>query len=989
MQIQEPRSLPLQNNHPQSQLNKESLVSPWSHVTSSENIPTLVQRPVSQPLMTVVSKTSAAAITASTTPAKIEQQPVAQDDRISRARTNSKAQIRSKASLRASTFDGRREKETKLQLHRHMDRTPFDKGDSDPLGAIDFPLNIDLGIEDEYNDIDQFGYWRMLGRVQAVDNTGHENRNTKLRLHTSPQSKVNPFNPATYALDGYSRPMTTYDNVLRKMGDGGAAGSVDGVSRGGIGLDEWWQRGFSRGTERTGISSRETCKLGDTRAPGTANRPVTTMLPVLSRVLKDRGGSHHHHKHEVCEDPNLNQFMPLMSTKSKSWLEERRVDVTRLCKKTMEFFTTYDIDAETGEPLQNLRFKERALRKLTSLEDQMDFLHHVFLHLVRSCVDVDEGSKDSDDEEDRRPKDYQMFDSTKISFEASFAPIRSRSSRLRPLDEVKSKGAVIRRTIISRQRTLKHSDPIRAQLETPLKNPSGITTAEKLRVKEFFNSVMTERKKGREPLDHCGRWREAVLTLSDWVRERDGRIVSDKDQFSAGQFILEYVRLHTDLTDEDEGGVFADQKKAKKILSKLVKKEMLLSQVGKNGGLGSTTFGKSAPSSQHHNIGLSARRSTASTATGGAGSRRSTASMMNPHYPGRRSTAGSGAGMGIGSRTSSMLMIPPMPSFVGQRAPRQSTSNRSPSMLGPGTPMRRTTRRPSHRGLHLDDRLHTAAEILSSPVLDVFRVYHNECVAILKKPGDTRTKLEIVVIERVMRRLAAFQGLSDFIITETCKSMTYQFIETDRVIFRQGDPALFWYIILSGAVDVQISVTGKLEDSKAVKRINAGEGFGDLGLLNDQARAATIVTVRQTELVLVQKEDYNRVLRFVHQKHTAEMVNFLKSIPIFQDWTASALKAIAGKMSFREMPPGSVILEEGKRCDNLYFIKSGVVHVQKNLKHRGRKHSVHITSIGPKSYFGEEGVIYDQDDQHYSKFTHRAASHGERDLEDNETAIKD
>ncbi|KAJ3268404.1 hypothetical protein HDU76_011429 [Blyttiomyces sp. JEL0837] len=77
------------------------------------------------------------------------------------------------------------------------------------------------------------------------------------------------------------------------------------------------------------------------------------------------------------------------------------------------------------------------------------------------------------------------------------------------------------------------------------------------------------------------------------------------------------------------------------------------------------------------------------------------------------------------------------------------------------------------------------------------------------------------------------------------------------------------------------------------------------------------------------------------------------------------------------MPPGSVILEEG------------VVHVQKNLKHDGRKHSVRITSIGPKSYFGEEGVIYDQEDQHYSKFTHRAAFHGERDLEDNETAIKD
>ena len=68
-----------------------------------------------------------------------------------------------------------------------------------------------------------------------------------------------------------------------------------------------------------------------------------------------------------------------------------------------------------------------------------------------------------------------------------------------------------------------------------------------------------------------------------------------------------------------------------------------------------------------------------------------------------------------------------------------------------------------------------------------------------------------------------------------------------------GDVATAWYVILSGSVTVQISKTGRIEDSFVIKTINKGEGFGELALVNDALRSATIVTCEDTELLRVGK----------------------------------------------------------------------------------------------------------------------------------------
>ena len=78
-------------------------------------------------------------------------------------------------------------------------------------------------------------------------------------------------------------------------------------------------------------------------------------------------------------------------------------------------------------------------------------------------------------------------------------------------------------------------------------------------------------------------------------------------------------------------------------------------------------------------------------------------------------------------------------------------------------------------------------------------------------------------------------------------------------IVRQGDTSMALYVILSGAVDIERSGG----DGAAVSVGEAGPGgcFGEMGLIEDQPRAATVVARETTECALLAKWDFQNELR--------------------------------------------------------------------------------------------------------------------------------
>lgn len=173
------------------------------------------------------------------------------------------------------------------------------------------------------------------------------------------------------------------------------------------------------------------------------------------------------------------------------------------------------------------------------------------------------------------------------------------------------------------------------------------------------------------------------------------------------------------------------------------------------------------------------------------------------------------------------------------------------------------------------------------------RKERNIITTILKKPSVLRNEDDLETLAKYVKGYKAFATLSEFLLGQLCTVMALNEYEAGRAVFKQGEIGTAWYIIISGQVMVQITKTGNLADLFKIASLGVGVGFGELALINDKPRTATVVTEMKTELIRVEKADYNRIMKFSHEKDVKEKVMFLQRTMPFHDWTIASLKTIA------------------------------------------------------------------------------------------------
>ena len=81
--------------------------------------------------------------------------------------------------------------------------------------------------------------------------------------------------------------------------------------------------------------------------------------------------------------------------------------------------------------------------------------------------------------------------------------------------------------------------------------------------------------------------------------------------------------------------------------------------------------------------------------------------------------------------------------------------------------------------------------------------------------------------------------------------------EAGEVIFRQGDLGDALYIILKGNVEVLLEEDGK---ESVIARLGDGEYFGEMALLKERSRSATIRCTGPTDLLALRQGDFHTLV---------------------------------------------------------------------------------------------------------------------------------
>lgn len=110
----------------------------------------------------------------------------------------------------------------------------------------------------------------------------------------------------------------------------------------------------------------------------------------------------------------------------------------------------------------------------------------------------------------------------------------------------------------------------------------------------------------------------------------------------------------------------------------------------------------------------------------------------------------------------------------------------------------------------------------------------------------------------ILRALPIFETLDDECLQPLTHVAMLRAIPRHTVVLHAGDRTDNIYFVLSGALKVQVSD----EEGREVilSMLGPGELFGEMGVLDDHPRSATVLAVESSEVVVIGKDDFKRCL---------------------------------------------------------------------------------------------------------------------------------
>ncbi|MBN1122613.1 MAG: cyclic nucleotide-binding domain-containing protein [Anaerolineae bacterium] len=181
-----------------------------------------------------------------------------------------------------------------------------------------------------------------------------------------------------------------------------------------------------------------------------------------------------------------------------------------------------------------------------------------------------------------------------------------------------------------------------------------------------------------------------------------------------------------------------------------------------------------------------------------------------------------------------------------------------------------------------------------------------------------------------------------------------------EVIVRQGDPADFFYIIIRGEANVYIDHPSGKEVK--VGRLETGQYFGEMGLMEGGTRTATVRVPDDGELVamqldrehftnLVSNSDLTRDQLLHLMRKRAMEIQVGEALPNLRTIEFRNLLLAAKAVTFS---PGEVVFRQDDPADAFYIVVQGTAEV---LMHQPGGQDAEVRKLEAGEFFGEAGLM--------------------------------
>ncbi len=184
----------------------------------------------------------------------------------------------------------------------------------------------------------------------------------------------------------------------------------------------------------------------------------------------------------------------------------------------------------------------------------------------------------------------------------------------------------------------------------------------------------------------------------------------------------------------------------------------------------------------------------------------------------------------------------------------------------------------------------------------------------------------------VLPEMALFSDLARDAFIALMEQMRHRRLDPGAVVVRQGEQGDAFYVVADGTLVVTRDVGG---ETLELAHLDEGHFFGEMALLSDAPRSATVTCETPVELFELDRALLERLAadhpsvqaaleRFYRQRLLA---NLMATSPIFRPFDRSQRRTLVQRFNAMTVPAGETVIEEGQPSGGLYLVMSGEVAV--------------------------------------------------------------
>ncbi|XP_052329764.1 cAMP-dependent protein kinase type II-alpha regulatory subunit-like [Oncorhynchus keta] len=212
-------------------------------------------------------------------------------------------------------------------------------------------------------------------------------------------------------------------------------------------------------------------------------------------------------------------------------------------------------------------------------------------------------------------------------------------------------------------------------------------------------------------------------------------------------------------------------------------------------------------------------------------------------------------------------------------------------------------------------------------------------------------------LQDACRDILLFKTLDQEQFSEVLDGMFEVLVKPQEHIINQGEDGDNFYVIERGVYDIVVQIDGV---GKCVGKYDNKGSFGELALMYNTPRAATIMATQEGALWGLDRATFHRLIVKNNAKKRKMYEAFIECVPLLKSLELSERMKIVDVVGMRAFKDEECIITQGEKADCFYIVESGQVKIMIISKTKAGQldnAEVEIARCSRGQYFGELALV--------------------------------